>query len=127
MGIKSIRLLNKRFEVVELKQFFDSTISAFNASENGAVVVTTNGALKSVYAIDSKGDFAFDGNVSENIKKTDIRGEYIFLQTASGVIRIDVDSKKKDYLPSSQGDMLVYSEDTAIICGYSKAEYLVFD
>ena len=124
---QSIRLLNKRFELVKIKQFFDSTISAFNTSENGAVVVTTNGAVKNVYAIDSSGDFAFDGNVSENIKKTDIRGEYIFLQTASGVIRIDVDSKKKDYLPSSQGDMLVYSEDTAIVCGYSKAEYLVFD
>ena len=124
---QSIRVLNKRFEVVELEQFFNSTISAFNASTNGAVVVTTNGAVKNVYAIDSDGDFIFNDVVSENIKKADVFGEYIFLQTSSGVMRIDSDSDRKDFLPSSQGEMLVYSDDTAIICGYSKAEYLVFD
>ena len=124
---QSVRTMNKKFEVIKTEQFFDSTISAFNASSNGAVVVTTNGAVKNVYAIDSNGNFVFNGSVSENVKKTDIFGDYVFLQTSSGVIRIDTDSNKKDYLPSSQGDMLVYSEDTAIICGYSKAEYLVFD
>lgn len=124
---QSLWLLDKDFNVKEQKQFFDSTISAYSATLNGAVVVTTGGASKTVYAIDSNGEFVYSGVVGENIKRADICKNYVFLQTASGVIRVNVDTEQKDYLPSSQGEMLVYGEDTAIICGYSKAEYLVFE
>lgn len=124
---QSIRVFDDDFSVKEQKQFYDATVSAFNASKNGAIVVTTNGAVKNVYAIDYEGDFVYDGTVAENVKSADIVGDYIFLQTSTGIIRIDVNGDKRDFLPSSQGEMLVYGEDTAIVCGYSKAEYLVFE
>ena len=124
---QSLWLLDKDLNVKERKQFFDASVSAFNATTQGSVVVTTDGAVKNVYAIDSAGDLVYSGVVGENIKRADICENYIFLQTSSGVMRINVDTEQKDYLPSSQGEMLVYSEDTAIVCGYSKAEYLVFE
>lgn len=124
---QAIRVFDDGFDLKEQKQFFDFDISAFNASLNGAVVVTTNGAVKNVYAVGENGDFIFDGTVGENVKRADVFEDSVFLQTASGVIRIDADTGDRDYLPSSQGDMLVYDEDTAIVCGYSKAEYLVFE
>ncbi len=125
---QSLRLFDKDLNEKEPpKQFFDSTVSAYRVTANGAVVVTTDGATKTVYAIDSDGDFVYSGVVGENIKRTDIFGDYIFLQTASGVIRVNTSTEQKQYLSSSQGEMLVYGEDTAIVCGYSKAEYLVFE
>ncbi len=124
---QSMWLFDDDFNVKERKQFFDSSVSAFNATTEGAVVVITDGAVKMVYAIDSAGDLVYSGVVGENIKRADVCGDYVFLQTSSGVIRINTDTEQKDYLPSSQGDMLVYSADTAIVCGYSKAEYLVFE
>ena len=80
-----------------------------------------------MYAIDSKGNPSYSKPIGENVTKTDIIGKYLFLQTSSGVIRIDTDSKTRQFLSSDQGAMLVYSEDTAIVCGEAKAEYLVFE
>ena len=36
-------------------------------------------------------------------------------------------STDEQFLNSGQGKMLIYSADTALVCGDSKAEYLVFE
>ena len=48
------------------------------------------------------------------------------MRTASGVIRIDMDKNEREFLPSESGKMLIYGNDTAMVCGDAKAEYLVF-
>ena len=83
--------------------------------------------MRTVYAFDSGGKLIYNNSIGENILRSDIVGEYLFLQTATGVIRINTDDKTREFLASDQGSMLVYSEDTAIVCGEAKAEYLVFD
>ena len=123
----SIRIFDKNLNQNQKESFYEATINAFNVSKNGAVAVVSSGTVRTVYAYNSKGALVYNKPIGENIIKADIVGKYLFLQTASGVIRIDTDNKTREFLSSSQGDMLVYSEDTAIICGEAKAVYLVFD
>lgn len=124
---RSVRIFDKSFKQNKSQSFYEATVTAFNASKNGAVAVVSSGSIRTVYAFDSKGDIVYNKPIGENITKTDIVGKYLFLQTASGVIRIDTDAKTRQFLSSNNGSMLVYSEDTAIVCGEAKAEYLVFD
>ena len=123
---RSIQIFDKNFKQDKKQNFYEASVSAFNVSNNGAVAVVTTGTLRTVYAFDSKGDLVYNKSIGENVKRADIVGEYLFLQTASGVVRINTDNKTREFLSSSQGSMLVYSEDTAIVCGEAKAEYLVF-
>lgn len=124
---RSIRIFDQKFKQSELESFYESDVSAFNVSRNGAVAVVSSGSVRTAYAFDSKGNLVYNKQIGDNVTKVDIVGKYLFLQTSSGVIRIDTDSKERQFLSSSQGDMLVYSEDTAIVCGEAKAEYLVFE
>ena len=123
----SIRIFDKNLKELKAQRFYESTVTAFNVSKNGAVAVVSSGSIKTVYAFDANGNLVYDKNIGENIRKADIIGESLFLQTASGVIRINVDNKTRQFLSSSQGSMLVYNENTAIVCGEAKAEYLVFE
>ena len=123
----SLRIFGEDLKEKEKVSFYDGSVSAFNASKNGAVAVVSSGSVRTVYAFDSNGKEIYDRQIGENIIRADIVEKYLFLQTSSGVIRIDTDDKTRQYLTSGQGSMLVYSEDTAIVCGEAKAEYLVFD
>ena len=124
---RSVRIFNADLKQDKSQSFYEATVTAFNVSDNGAVAVVSSGSVRTVYAFDSDGDIVYNKPIGENVFKTDIVGEYLFLQTASGVIRINTDDKTRQFLSSNKGTMLVYSEDTAIVCGEAKAEYLVFD
>lgn len=123
----SIRIFDKNLKQKKVQNFYEASVTAFNVSQNGAVAVVSSGSVRTVYAFDASGDQVYNKHIGENVSKTDIVGKYLFLQTASGVIRINTDDKTRQYLSSDKGTMLVYSEDTAIVCGEAKAEYLVFD
>ena len=123
----SIRIFDKELDEVKVQRFYEATVTAFNVSRNGATAVISSGSVRTVYAFDSKGNLAYNKPIGENVTKIDIVGKYLFLQTSSGVIRIDTDNKTRQFLSSNNGAMLVYSEDTAIVCGEAKAEYLVFE
>ncbi len=122
----SIRIFDKNLKELKSQRFYEASVSAFNVSKKGAVAVVNSGSVRTVYAFNSKGDIVYNKPIGENVTKTDIVGKYLFLQTSSGVIRIDTDNKTRQFLSSNRGSMLVYSEDTAIVCGEAKAEYLVF-
>ena len=77
-------------------------------------------------AFDKSGNLVYNENISSNIKDIDLFGEYLFFRTDVGVIRVNRANLDEELLTSGQGEMLIYSDDTAIICGDSKAEYLVF-
>ena len=124
---RSIRVYDDDFKQVSEQSFGEAKICAFDANENGAIAVVSKGSERNVYAYDSDGDELFDGAVSENVSSAAVYGDYLFLGTVSGVIRIDSSDGEREFLPSENGKMLVYSEDTAIVCGDAKAEYLVFD
>ena len=48
------------------------------------------------------------------------------MRTAKGVTRVNVKDQSSEFLASESGEMLIYSEDTAMVCGDARAQYLVF-
>ena len=123
----SIRIFDKKLKEVEAISFNEAKVSAFNASADGASVAISDGVSKTVVAFDKDGEKIYNNKVSENVSDIDVKGKFIFLQSISGITRINSDNGQSEFLPSSTGKMLLYSDDTAIVCGEAKAEYLVFD
>ncbi len=123
---RSINIYNKKFEKLELVEFKEAAITAFDVKEEGVVAVISDGTGKKVIAFDKNGDLLYNSTVSDNISNVNIYEKYVFLQTVSGVKRIDCQGNEAEFLPCDGGEMLVYNEDTAIVCGEARAEYLVF-
>ena len=122
----AIRIYDKDLDEREKHTFYGSTIRAFKASADGVSVVVSSDADKKIIAYDEKGEFAYEKDLSENVSAIEQCDGYLFLRTASGVIRIDMDNNEREFLPSESGKMLIYGNDTAMVCGEAKAEYLVF-
>ena len=123
---RSVRIYDKNFEEISVEEFGEARVSAFDASEHGVAVVISKGVEKSIVSFDKKGKSSYNGSISENISGIRKHGDFMFMRTATGVIRLDIKEDKSEFLSSDGGKMLVYGDDTAIVCGEAKAEYLVF-
>lgn len=122
----AISIYNKKFEQIEKYKYDSSNLTGYNINEYGVAVAYTKNSQSFVAIYDNDGNLIFDHNVNENINDIIVFENFSFLRTDSGVVRIDLKNNKQQFLPSSQGKMLIYSADTALICGESRAEYLVF-
>ena len=65
-------------------------------------------------------------SIKYNASEIGLYEDYIFVNTLSGVARISMKGKGESFLPSNNGRLLVYDSTTALVCGDSKADYLVF-
>jgi hypothetical protein len=124
---RSLRVYDEDLDETSAYGFGEAAICAFDANSNGTVAVVSTGTQKNVLALDGEGDKIFSGTIGENISAESTYGDFIFLRTVTGVIRIDTSNGEREFLPSDSGKMPIYGEDTAIVCGDAKAEYLVFD
>lgn len=122
----AIRIYDKDLDEKEKHTFYDANIRAFRTGVEGISVVVSSDAEKKVIAYNEKGEFAYEDDLGENVSAIEQCDGYLFLRTASGVIRIDMDNNEREFLPSESGKMLIYGSDTAMVCGEAKAEYLVF-
>jgi hypothetical protein len=122
----AIRIYDKDLDEREKHTFYGSNIRAFKTSADGISVVVSSDAEKKIIAYDEKGEFAYEDDLGENVSAIEQCDGYLFLRTASGVIRIDMNNNEREFLPSESGKMLIYGNDTAMVCGEAKAEYLVF-
>ncbi len=123
---RSIRLFDKKLNERENISFDGATLRAFEANSDGAAVVISSGVPKTVIAFNKNGEQIYRDEIVENVSDVSVMDECVFLQTISGIIRIDTEKSDTEFLPSDSGKMLIYGSDTAIVCGEAKAEYLVF-
>ncbi len=123
---RSIKIYGKKYAEIESINFEDGHITAFEATERGAAAVVSSGVPKRIIAFDESGELLYDNEMGENISDVSICGDYIFLQSISGVTRLNGKKDELEFLPNDGGKMLIYGEDTAIVCGEARAEYLVF-
>ena len=122
-----IRIYDKNFEVTEKSfDFIDGNLTGFHLSENGVAVSAISDTKCMILAYGSNGEKIYDSSASYNVKDISVYGKFIFLQTDHGITRINSGSGEKVHLNSGQGKMLIYDENTVIVCGESKAEYIVF-
>ena len=123
---RAVRIYDKKLRVETEKSYEGASINAYHASVDGACVAVNSGIQKSIIAFDKKGKLIYNSAIGENVSDIAVCGDFLFLKTISGVIRIDTQGDGDEFLSSEGRKMLIYGEDTAIVCGDAKAEYLVF-
>ncbi len=124
---RAVHLYDKNFEEIdESYDYGGGTVTGYRVNEYGVAVSYTLNSQNTAIAFDKSGNMLYNENISNNVKDVELYGEYIFLRTDFGIVRVNTSSFDEQQLTSGQGEMLIYSEDTALICGDSKAEYLVF-
>lgn len=122
----AVHIYDKNCKETEELTFYGESIRAFEVSADGVAVVTGSESQKNVRAFDKKGNLVYNSSIAENVSALSLEGGYLFMRTATGVIRIDIRREESEFLACDSGKMLIYGEDTAMVCGDARAEYLVF-
>lgn len=124
----SVRIYDNSYEERnENVDISEGSITGYFISEEGVAVSIMRSANSLLLAYDGSGNILYDKNVSYNVSDVSISGSKIFLRVDQGVVRIDPSKGERQLLTSGSGKMLIYNNETALICGESKAEYLIFN
>ncbi len=128
---RHIRIFDRDMEEKNISEDYSSgNITGYSLTSEGVAVSATLSSETMVYAFDKNGQSLYDDTVDFNVSDIGVFGAYVFLQTESGVERLDPSAKKDEdrfqSLSSGDGKMLIYNQKTVLICGESKAEYLIF-
>lgn len=124
---RCIRILDDVLETVELSDdYWNGTITGFSIDEEGVAVCATEASKNYVFAFDKSGSLLYNDTVDAAVSDIAVCGGYLFLQTEGGITRLDPSTEIREELPTGYGKMLIYNENTALVCGESKAEYLIF-
>ncbi len=125
----SATVLDDLYNVYE-EQRYGGEVSAVYADEGGAAVALKTGALNDVnkiIAFDSEGKLLYSDIVRESARQIEVCGKYIFIKSDTGAVRVDSASGEEEKYECQSGKMLVYDEETAIVCAESKAVYIKFN
>ncbi len=121
-----VRIYDQNFKLIQTSDSYGSgKITAYSLTEEGIALSFSDSSKNFVLAFDKTGKLLYNSPIQTNISDLCVYEDILFLQTESGVYRINP-SKGQRFLPSSQGKLLIYNDTTALVCGSSKAEYLVF-
>lgn len=123
----SIRIYDSSFEELDVYEYSNVSVTGFSLDAQGGAVSYIDDSKNIVIAFDKEGNLLYNDNVYRNVTDIGVYEKYIFIRTESGVIRLDSRNDQSEELLSDQGRLLVYDENTALVCGSSKAEYLVFE
>ena len=123
----AVRIFDKSFKEINKVEYFDSKITDMEFSDFGIAISTLKAAKNQVIVFDKSGELLYNKSIKYNVSEIGLYDDYVFVNTLSGVARISIDGKREQFLPSNNGRLLIYDSITAMICGDSKAEYLVFD
>lgn len=102
------------------------TLTGYSISESGVAISSMRSANSYLLAYDGNGRLLCDRSVSYNISDVSVYDSKIFLRIDQGIVRMDTSTGEEEKLTCGNGKMLIYNSDTALVCGESKAEYLIF-
>lgn len=124
----AIRVFGNGFdtETAESYEYIGGSVTGFYIRSEGAAVSVLLSSKNEVIAFDKNGKMLYNDIVSDSVTDVALAGTHLFLQTDRGVVRINTKNGAEELLKSGNGKLLLYNENTALICGESKAEYLVF-
>ena len=125
----SLTVIDDLYNVYE-EQRYGGEISALCADSTGVAVAVKTGALNDVnkvIACDSGGELIYSDIVRGSARQIAVRGKYIFIKSDTGALRVDSASGEEELYECQSGKMLVYDEETAIVCSESKAVYIKFN
>ena len=122
-----VRIFSKNLKEINKIEYFDSKVTDVEFSDFGVAISTLKAAKNRVIVFDKSGELVYNNSIKYNVSEVGLSEDCIFVNTLSGVARISMKGKDESFLPSNNGRLLVYDSYTALICGDSKAEYLVFN
>ncbi len=123
---KAVHIFNSSLEEEKSHEYINSEVSGFCVNEYGVSVSYIRSSQNVAVVFDTDGEMIYNSVINDTVKDIGLYEKFVFLRTDTGVYRIDTSNSSQLFLPSKQGRMLVYNSDTALVCGESKAEYLVF-
>ncbi len=124
---RSVRIYDKYFEELDAYEYDNGVVSAFEINDQGVAVSYTLNSGNSAIVFDKTGNLVYNESINDNIRDVGIFDRYVFLRTDSGVVRIDTKNLYDQSITCAQGKLLIYSANTVLVCGDSKAEYLKFE
>ena len=122
-----IRFFDKKLEETDSSDdYSDGSLRGYYLGDEGVAVAVIRNAGSAVYVFNGSGNALMSDEFSQHISDISVYDQYLFLQTEQGVMRVDCRNNTVETLNAGNGKMLVYNGKTALVCGESKAEYLVF-
>ncbi len=124
----AVRIIDKNFDIgsADVYDYTNGNVTGYSVSKNGVAVSVTVSSRNEIIAFDSNGEMLYNDLVHISVTDIGICGEYIFIQNEDGIVRLDTKNETEEFLTSGNGKMLVYNDHTVLVCGESKAQYLVF-
>ncbi len=124
----AVRIFDDSFEeaVAQSYEYHGGSVTGFRVDREGVALSVTVSSKNEIVAFDKAGNLLYNDSVAASVTDVAIFGNYVFLQTETGVIRLHVKTKEEEELQSGNGKMLIYNAHTVVVCGESKAQYLVF-
>ena len=115
----------------EIYDFYEYSgeLSAIWTGDGGSAIAikdTTLNDVNKVIAFDENGELLYDEVVRESVREIAVLGDYIFVRSDTGVVRVRTFNGEEEKYTTQSGNMLVYDETTVMICGDSKAIYVKF-
>lgn len=124
---RHVRILDDAFAEAEVSEdYFGGNITGYSLDRQGVAIAVTVSSENKIFAFDKSGDLLYNEAVSFNVSDIGIYENYLFLRTEDGVSRLNTKRAELEHLTSGEGSMLIYNGRTAMVCGESKAEYLIF-
>ncbi len=122
-----IRIFNKDIEVIEeSSDYSNGSITGYYVGTEGAAVSVMDVSSCNIIAYNSSGNNIYDSNIAYNISDISVYDDCLFLQSDQGIIRLKSSGGDRELLNCGNGKMLIYNKNTVLVCGESKAEYLIF-
>ena len=116
------------YEVYDSYSYSGELSAVWTGAGGSAVAIkdTTLNDVNKVVAFDENGKLLYDEVVRESVREIAVMGDYIFVRSDTGVVRVHTMNGEEEKYTCQAGNMLVYNESTVIICGESKAIYVKF-
>ena len=118
----------EEYEIYDSYSYSGELSAVWSGAGGSAVAIkdTTLNDVNKIIAFDKSGDVIYEDIIRESVREIAVLGDYIFVKSDTGVARIRTMNGEEEAYTTQSGHMLVYSEDTVIICGESKAIYVKF-
>ena len=116
------------YEIYDSRSY-SGELSAIWTGDGGSAVAikdTTLNDVNKIIAFDETGEIVYEDVIRESVREIAVLGDYIFVRSDTGVIRLRTMNGEEEKYTTQSGNMLVYDESTVIICGESKAIYVKF-
>ncbi len=124
----AVRIFDQSFDeaIAQIHEYSGGSITGFSITDQGVAVSLIHSSENEIIAFDKAGTLLYNDTVDANVTDVGLFSDYLFLQTETEIVRVNLKTQDVERLSCGNGKMLLYNATTAVVCGDSKAQYLIF-